>query len=83
MKRRCAVVLLAVLLFVVWGSAQGYAAQARASEEIMSYYATISKKQSETIKHLFFNYMGLLTGRLMVICCHNSSPGIRCIFSLR
>lgn len=56
MKRRCAVALLAVLLFVVWGSTQGYAAQARASEEIMSFYLCHDfKKQSGTIKYLFFN----------------------------
>lgn len=53
MKRRCAVVLLAVLLFVVWGSAQGYAAQARASEEIMSYYATISKNNQGQLSIYF------------------------------
>lgn len=53
MKRRCAVVLLAVLLFIVWGSTQGYAAQARASEEIMSYYATISKNNQGQLSIYF------------------------------
>ncbi len=53
MKRRCAVALLAVLLFVVWGSTQGYAAQARASEEIMSFYATISKNNQGQLSIYF------------------------------
>ena len=53
MKRRCAVALLALLLFVVWGGTQGYAAQARASEEIMSCYATISKNNQGQLSIYF------------------------------
>ena len=53
MKRRCAVALLAVLLFGVCCSTQGYAAQARASEKIMSCYATISKNNQGQLSIYF------------------------------